>query len=544
MTTFGGSSRLAPEKRSCLSATTTNSAWADQPATTTNNDATTSQRTYSEALRKSMQPSKEYQYTDYTPKQKARMKRTITLRRTPYNMQMEQVRDILQSTFCGKNDFMGTDIEETLEAITRDKKDRRRMYVTFRTYEAKRHVARQGFQLGDITIPGAPGDVSAYVRDVPYFMDIDDMRQILKPYGTILKDRMRTMTGTTISMGGYDFDMDLNDGERLPEQITYCNETIDIYDRNAPKHCTNCDRYGHLRSNCRQITRQVQRTTAADRIGGKPQVDVADEIFECMDTGVDADDRDGYVTERNDTDSDGDDTVGDRNDDSENDDRRDDGSVNDGVANAEANRVEDVELTEPKTRLTEEEAQVKKKKQKIRKKQGEKKRLLHEMDEEEMMERLQHKLKQRIEDYTNGEEYDILSQKPIPEKQWITQQFTAKKLPVIEIPFQSIFRDGPEEIRDDEKWRKRIEKIWSNCWAIAEITVKLGITIKIQYSKSKEEIQFLLASIPIDAKKKVEKHKLFLRIIDVMDDIVDEQERTMYQVIAPDSEEEDEDEDE
>ena len=83
-------------------------------------------------------------------------------------MRMEQVSDILENTFCGKNDIMGTRIEETLEAIIRDKNDRRRMYVTFRTYEAKRHVARQGFQLGDVTIPGKPGDISAYVRGVPY----------------------------------------------------------------------------------------------------------------------------------------------------------------------------------------------------------------------------------------------------------------------------------------------------------------------------------------------------------------------------------------
>ena len=239
-TTFGGSSRLAPEKRSCLSATTSTNdgVWAnsvDQPAdddtrrleepysnydadgekstndadgvptAKTSNQFGGSTKSYSEAVKK---PGTNDDgpmgngERNYTTKQKERMRRTMILRRIPYDITTEKVCEVIESDFCGEGGALKGKVGESIEAIMRDRYDRRRIYVTFRTYEAKRIVARKGFQLGSTIIPGEPGDVSGYIRDVPYFLDIDDLRDLLRPYGTILKDRMRTFRDTTVQMGG------------------------------------------------------------------------------------------------------------------------------------------------------------------------------------------------------------------------------------------------------------------------------------------------------------------------------------------------------
>ena len=438
MISFGGSSRLAS---SCLSATTTNRDWADldQPA---REDATDEQlanydpmenandipRSYSDAVRNTMAEADNEE--GYTPKQKERIRRTMILRRVPYEVKMEKVCEVLESTFCGKSDLMGRTIDETVETITRDKHDKRRMYVTFRTYEAKRHVARQGFQLGGITIPGEPGDVSGYIRDVPYFMDLDDLRQALRPYGNILKDKARTIPGTRIQMGGYDFDMDLHDGKLLPEEITVHNETIQIFDKNAQRQCTYCYRYGHLHMNCRQrLRRMIDRrmtaeVTAADG-ASEPRGNNDARMTGNADDGNDDRDGGGNVTDRDETASEAS-SIEQRETDrieqgssarkDEVDAMMADGNVDAVDAQDDTN---DIELTEPRARVTEEEAEVETKRQRTREED--------ERQREENQKRAEEKEKRRREIVERQEEEGNLYEESVKVTKTIIAGYEERK---------------------------------------------------------------------------------------------------------------------
>ena len=185
-----------------------------------------------------------------------RSRRTFIIRRAPYNYQPEELLEALDEQFT---EDLG-EVGERLESLTRDKYDKRRLYVTFKQYEDKKTVAQRGFKIGNVTIPGEPGDVSGLITDVPHYLDLDDMTELLAPYGTIIRHRFRTYNNTQIRKGTYDFDLQLHEGKHIPTELTIYNDTMTVLDKNQRKLCTYCNRYGHLSSYCRKrMDKEMER---------------------------------------------------------------------------------------------------------------------------------------------------------------------------------------------------------------------------------------------------------------------------------------------
>ena len=424
---------------------------------------------------------------EYTPKQAERIRSTLIIRRTPYGTTMETVLEALINQFKDEDSFRPNGIQDHIDTITRDKFDKRRMYVTFKTYEAKRCVTRQGFSIGDFTIPGVPGDVSGFIPDVPYFLDIDDIRQLLAPYGTILKDRMRTFKDTNIYMGGYEFTMDLHTNKTLPNRIKSNNESIEIIDKNNRKLCTHCYKYGHLRSYCRQRqTEEAQRqttTTNADAevanqaISAPPAHEVLPEVADqatvapivVVEALVD-DDEDIDMTNDQANLTDRESTEGEY--------MSDDGMVDDVVDGVvvgkrhEENGPYDIPIVTPRTRTTQETEQEpekkkvrdevgKKKKKKKKDREREKERDISEdfkglytpvqernETPEAKKERIINAMTRLTPDITEVH-YEIHSHSPIPSRPYVQQAWTPNsKNPSVSIPLCKIQRDGnyPENL--------------------------------------------------------------------------------------------------
>ena len=192
---------------------------------------------------------------ELSPRQKDTIRRTFIIRRAPYGTSSVSLIETLKSQFDGT---FTNGIQAELDSVTTDKFDRRRHYLTFHRYESKRIVAAKGFRIGSTVIPGQSGDVSGFINDVPYYMNTDDLRTLLKPYGDILTDSFRTYKDTGIKLGGYDFTMNLHPDKTLPDKLTYIGVDLDITDKNKRKRCNYCHNFGHLQSYCRQKQKQVQ----------------------------------------------------------------------------------------------------------------------------------------------------------------------------------------------------------------------------------------------------------------------------------------------
>ena len=229
---------------------------------------------------------------EVNPKHAERKRRTFIVRRAPFGYTPEQVILALDEQFRQELGEVG----ELLETVTRDKYDRRRIYLTFKRYEDKQTVATKGFRLGNVTIPGEPGDAVGFIPDVPHYLDLDDLKDLLKPYGTVIRHRFRTYANTNINKGSYDFDIQLNPDKQLPNELQIYNDTMTVLDKNQRKHCTHCNRYGHLNTYCRtrlaMELRRKQETTSktttvddsgvaagnGDRDGGEVVVETVDVV--------------------------------------------------------------------------------------------------------------------------------------------------------------------------------------------------------------------------------------------------------------------------
>ena len=127
-----------------------------------------------------------------------RQRRTLILRRAPYNTTPHDIITALQQQF---------DLDrpnEQIDSILQDKDDRRRYYITFRTYDDKRRIASKGFRIGNITIPGQSGDVSAYIPKPPHYITEACIHNLLRPYGenirgTFQQDTHGIRIGGTVS---------------------------------------------------------------------------------------------------------------------------------------------------------------------------------------------------------------------------------------------------------------------------------------------------------------------------------------------------------
>ena len=145
-----------------------------------------------------------------------------------------------------------------IKAIVQDDLDKRRFYIRYSSLEAKRDLARKGFKIGDIKIPPEKADISAYIPNVPHYLDLDDMKEILSRYGTIVSCSFQTFEKTDIRCGGFNFDLDVADNASLPSKLHILNDIMVIKRNDDIKQCSYCDNYGHLKRHCRKRTRDLE----------------------------------------------------------------------------------------------------------------------------------------------------------------------------------------------------------------------------------------------------------------------------------------------
>ena len=204
------------------------------------------------SVTKPTQATQANQASQLTPSQIDRHRRTLILRRLPYNTTTEDITNALRYE-------LDTDkLNDYIDSILRDKDDRRRYYVTFNRYEDKRRIASKGFRIGDFTIPAQSGDVSGLIPYPTYYLTETDVHNLLIPYGHNITGYFRR-DKDGIRTGGYNFTMDLRPGLTLPKTLTIHNETINVINKDDKRYCTYCDRHGHTRQYCRQ--RQHQYNT-------------------------------------------------------------------------------------------------------------------------------------------------------------------------------------------------------------------------------------------------------------------------------------------
>ena len=209
-------------------------------------------------------------------------RRTQVIRRAPQGMYEDEIIHSLHTQY--KEEYP----EGFLEGVVADGHDRRRYYITYTDYETKRAIARQGFQIGHLKIPGETADVCGFMPNVPYYLTDKDLRQLLKPYGTVLKGDFKRYMNTDIRSGGYHFELDLHPQKRLPKTMTIYGDTITIIDKNGLKQCTYCNRFGHLRRYCHDKLKDQEHR----RTNWEKQQEVAENELEMESEDDENDDHD------------------------------------------------------------------------------------------------------------------------------------------------------------------------------------------------------------------------------------------------------------
>ena len=194
---------------------------------------------------------------DIQKKMFERERRTHILRKVPPATTTSQLLESVSVTLgIVKLDvrFNTLSLTDAVESIIRDSNDRRRFYITYRSYDIKKKFASVGYTIKETVIKPEYGDVSACIPDPPFYMDLDDFISILEPFGTLINPRFVMVNG--IRTGALHFDMNLKHGSRLPEFISIDGYLIEIIDKGSLKKCSNCDAFGHIRRECRKLAPQ------------------------------------------------------------------------------------------------------------------------------------------------------------------------------------------------------------------------------------------------------------------------------------------------
>ena len=145
-------------------------------------------------------------------------------------------------------------ISNVVSSVVRDINDRRRWYITYASYEWKRGFAALGYTVGDVIIQPEHGDVQAMIPDPPFYLDQAELLKLLEPFGTIAESHFSTTQG--IRSGAFHFGMTLKESARLPQYLDVDGHLFQVIDKGSLKQCSNCDSFGHIRSECRSLAAQ------------------------------------------------------------------------------------------------------------------------------------------------------------------------------------------------------------------------------------------------------------------------------------------------
>ena len=128
----------------------------DEPSTTKRQAIDQQPTTYAQ-VSKPPQATQQQQVSNFIPSHADRHRRTLILRRLPYNTTTEDIVNALQ------DELQPYLPHQQIDAILRDKDDRRRFYLTFHRYEDKRRIASKGFRIRDFTIPAQSDNASGLI---------------------------------------------------------------------------------------------------------------------------------------------------------------------------------------------------------------------------------------------------------------------------------------------------------------------------------------------------------------------------------------------
>ena len=190
-------------------------------------------------------------------------RRTQVLRKLPHTTTTESIITDIKGQ-------IQVPIDQVVEAVVQDSLDRRRFYVCFRTVERKREVARRGYKVSGVDIPPERADVSGYIPDLPHYLDKEDIMQILSIYGEVTSGKFRTFEETDIRCGGFDFELNLDAGKKMPSIIQILNDEFRVHLKDDLRQCNYCDKFGHRRRECRKRTQDLlQKATELDQQMGE-----------------------------------------------------------------------------------------------------------------------------------------------------------------------------------------------------------------------------------------------------------------------------------
>ena len=149
-------------------------------------------------------------------------------------------------------------IGDVVESVIQEPLDKRRFYVTFKSVEIKRQVTRTGYKIGNIKIPPEASDVQGFIPDVPHYLSEEDVKEILSRYGDVKSGSFKTYEN--VRCGGFTFELDLHENQRLPGELQILNDSMVIRLKDDIMMCAYCDKVGHTQRRCRQkMERQMRR---------------------------------------------------------------------------------------------------------------------------------------------------------------------------------------------------------------------------------------------------------------------------------------------
>ena len=141
---------------------------------------------------------------------------------------------------------------EVIEAVVQEPLDRRRFYIVYKSVELKRSITQRGFRIGEIQIPPQRADVQGYIPDAPHYLSKEDVHGILSRYGVVVSGKFKTYEDTEIRCGGYEFELNLHENQRLPGTIQILSDILTIKLKDDIMICSFCDKVGHTHRHCRK----------------------------------------------------------------------------------------------------------------------------------------------------------------------------------------------------------------------------------------------------------------------------------------------------
>ena len=186
--------------------------------------------------------------------------RSMVFRRLPPGTTCEH---IVQAEYNSTTDEQPTWITAQFETqilqVMRDSMDPRRFVITFNTLDDKRRMQARTLRINGTVIRPTKGDFHGYIPEIPYYLQEEDYRTLLAPYGNLEEIRFNTLKNNTQRTNGLHFSITLQPVKKVPDVINFEGVRILIVNKDSRKRCTFCHNYGHLAYQCQK--RKQQRIT-------------------------------------------------------------------------------------------------------------------------------------------------------------------------------------------------------------------------------------------------------------------------------------------